>query len=407
MTYAKLNQYSALRYTSNPNIIYLRDGEVVVYRRSASPLYQCRYKLADGKWQRQSTRKASVENAVSVACLLYDEARFRQKLGLAHKAQTFTQIAHETLIELRAQIDLKRGRGALDSYVTCIEKYFLPYFADKHMEELTHKDIIEFEVWRNRQMNKQPKASTLNNFASAWNRLIKTAIDRGYLSENATLPRLSTQGTKSNPRPAFNRVEIDSLLEYMKTWCVGGRVGIENEMRLLLRDYIEMLLYTGMRHGTEAMGLCWNNIEWHTDKEVRYLRLWVDGKTGGRWLIAKHKAVEALQRLHARQADIAQMGFEEVFRARIKQKLFRISDGYQPPSLNGTFRRLMRDSGLLKSNEGQTRTLYSLRHTYATLELIENRTDIHTLAKQMGNSALMIERHYSKLTATMAADRLA
>ena len=193
----------------------------------------------------------------------------------------------------------------------------------------------------------------------------------------------------------------------MKTWCVGGRVGIENEMRLLLRDYIEMLLYTGMRHGTEAMGLCWNNIEWHTDKEVRYLRIWVDGKTGGRWLIAKHKAVDVLQRLHARQADIAKMEFEELFRARITHKLFRISDGYQPPSLNGTFRRLMRDSGLLKSNEGQTRTLYSLRHTYATLELIENRTDIHTLAKQMGNSALMIERHYSKLTATMAADRLA
>ena len=28
-------------------------------------------------------------------------------------------------------------------------------------------------------------------------------------------------------------------------------------------------------------------------------------------------------------------------------------------------------------------------------------------SKQMGNSAAMIERHYSKLTATMAADRLA
>jgi integrase len=407
MTYAKLNQYSALTYTSNPNIIYLRDGEVVIYRRSASPLYQCRYKLADGKWQRQSTRKASVENAVSVACLLYDEARFRQKLGLAHKAQTFAQIADETLVDLRAQIDAKGIRGAFDSYVTCIERYFLPYFAEKRMEELTHKDIVEFEVWRNRQMNKQPKASTLNNFASAWNRLIKTAIDRGYLSESARIPRLSTQGAKSKPRPAFNRTEIDNLLIYMETWCVGGRVGIDSEMRLLLRDYIEMLLYTGMRHGTEAMGICWNNIEWHTDKGVRYLRLWVDGKTGGRWLIAKHKAVEVLQRLHARQKDISNTDFEELFKTHIQKKLFRISNDYQPPSLNGTFRRLMRDCGLLKSNEGQTRTLYSLRHTYATLELIENRTDIHTLAKQMGNSALMIERHYSKLTATMAADRLA
>ena len=83
------------------------------------------------------------------------------------------------------------------------------------------------------------------------------------------------------------------------------------------------------------------------------------------------------------------------------------SNGYQPPSLNGVFERLMTECGLLKNAEGQNRTLYSLRHTYATLELLENQTDIHTLAKQMGNSALMIERHYSKLTATMAAERLA
>ncbi len=43
-----------------------------------------------------------------------------------------------------------------------------------------------------------------------------------------------------------------------------------------------------------------------------------------------------------------------------------------------------------------------MRHTYATLALLEGTTDIHTLARQMGNSAAMIERHYSKLSTTMA-----
>jgi integrase len=155
------------------------------------------------------------------------------------------------------------------------------------------------------------------------------------------------------------------------------------------------------------MGICWKHIEWHTDKGVRYLRIWVDGKTGGRWLIAKHRAVEVLKRLHTRQTDICAMSFETTFTERLPHKLFRFSNGYQPPSLNGTFRRLMRDTGLLKNTEGQNRTLYSLRHTYATLELLRNSTDIHTLSKQMGNSAAMIEKHYSKLTATMAADKLA
>ena len=88
-------------------------------------------------------------------------------------------------------------------------------------------------------------------------------------------------------------------------------------------------------------------------------------------------------------------------------KLLRSSDGHQPHDMRGTFRRLMQDSGLLKDSEGQNRTLYSLRQTYATLETLRGEVDIHTLSKQMGNSALMIERHYSKLTATMAADKLA
>lgn len=58
-----------------------------------------------------------------------------------------------------------------------------------------------------------------------------------------------------------------------------------------------------------------------------------------------------------------------------------------------------------KVEDGQNRTLYSLRHIYATFELLENSTDVHTMAKK-ANSATMIERYYSKLTATMATEKL-
>ena len=397
----------ALLPTAQPQNIYLRDGEVVLYRRSRSLLYQCRYKLADGSWYRQSTRKASIEHAVAVACDLYDEARYRQRLGLAHQTHSFAQIAAVALAELRVKIDASTGRTAYSDYVGCIEKYFLPYFKDKRLEELTHTDIVEFELWRDRQMARKPKASTLMNFASAWNKLLAVAVERGYISERVPVPKLTTKGEKGTTRPAFSEEEIAQLLAFMETWQHEGLRAVEKEMRPLLRDYVEMLLLTGMRHGTEAMGICWRHLEWHTDKGIKYLRIWVDGKTGGRWLIAKHRAVDVLKRLHARQTDIKHIAFDALFAERVPHKLFRFSDGYQPPSLNGTFRRLMRDTGLLKNEDGQTRTLYSLRHTYATFELLRSGTDIHTLSKQMGNSAAMIERHYSKLTATMAAYRLA
>ena len=78
----------------------------------------------------------------------------------------------------------------------------------------------------------------------------------------------------------------------------------------------------------------------------------------------------------------------------------------QPYEFNHVFRRLLQELGIEKSPAGTNRTLYSLRHTYATLELLAG-TDIHTLAKQMGTSVVMLERHYSKLTATLAAEQLA
>jgi hypothetical protein len=51
----------------------------------------------------------------------------------------------------------------------------------------------------------------------------------------------------------------------------------------------------------------------------------------------------------------------------------------------------VRDSGLITDSNGQTRTLHSVRHTCATLELQEKGTDIQTLSKQMDNSVVMKE----------------
>ena len=67
----------------------------------------------------------------------------------------------------------------------------------------------------------------------------------------------------------------------------------------------------------------------------------------------------------------------------------------------------MKDTGLLTCpRTGQDRTLYSLRHTYATFSLLNDGMDVHTLAVQMGTSILMIERHYSHLTSRLKKEML-
>ena len=92
--------------------------------------------------------------------------------------------------------------------------------------------------------------------------------------------------------------------------------------------------------------------------------------------------------------------------SKVDEYVFRTRDGSRVKDWHGAFEILMKESGLLYDIEDQRRTLYSLRHTYATFELMKGM-DIHLLAKQMGTSIGMIEKHYSHLTLRMSAEILA
>ena len=99
-------------------------------------------------------------------------------------------------------------------------------------------------------------------------------------------------------------------------------------------------------------------------------------------------------------------GLNAVIEAKLDALIFRLPTGEQISNMENIFRNLMVRSNMRVDGGGQNRTLYSLRHTYATFALARG-VDIHTLARQMGTSVGMIERHYSKLTPMMNAEKLA
>ncbi|NDF74297.1 MAG: integrase, partial [Betaproteobacteria bacterium] len=105
----------------------MRDGAVIVYRRSRSARYQCRFRLPSGRWLRVSTGCLSLEDAMAAACVRYDEARFRQRLGLAHRAQSVAQLGAGLLAELRAQILASpSAHTSAEDYLRCLERDILP-----------------------------------------------------------------------------------------------------------------------------------------------------------------------------------------------------------------------------------------------------------------------------------------
>ena len=59
-------------------LVYARDGEVVLYKRVTSARWQARFKLNDSKWHRISTKQRNLEYATKAAC----EAYCRRRLNI-------------------------------------------------------------------------------------------------------------------------------------------------------------------------------------------------------------------------------------------------------------------------------------------------------------------------------------
>jgi integrase len=167
------------------------------------------------------------------------------------------------------------------------------------------------------------------------------------------------------------------------------------------------LANTGIRPGTETRYLRWKNIsEFEKDGKL-FLQIKIPrGKTGTRTVIARHSVRQYLQRIKDRFSDLKDLKFTEL--GNVDAFVFRLRDGTIPKDFHGAFKRVLEECNLLKDADGNQRSLYSLRHTYATFQLLRRDVpDLHLISKNMGTSIKMLEDHYSHLEVFHKADVLA
>jgi integrase len=322
-------------------------------------------------------------------------------------SKRFDVVARLAIEEMEAQIASGNGKSVYNDYITVTKKYLIPFFGSYNLTSIGYEELKKFGTWRIRTMGRTPVLSTITTHNSAMNRVFDTAVERGWIAQ-AQVPKLKNNGKKGTAREAFSLSDYKSLTSYMPSWIDKGHTEKTNQMRRLLRDYVLVLSNTGIRHGTEAMSLRWRDIEWIVKDGERYLQLTVSGKVGKRTAIARHNTQDYLRRIQERTPNIAQLTFDALLKKKLNQKVFVLEDGTETNSLAGTFRILMRDSGLDKDREvKEKRTLYSLRHTYAHMSILNESMDVYTLAKQMGTSVKMIEQHYGHLNPAQKADVIA
>ncbi len=385
-------------------LIHIVVNEVVLYRRDRSARWQARLKLADKTWRRVSTGHTDSVKAGKAAIKLYYDAEFKRAHKLPQNTRRFDAVAKAVVASLSRDLAAGAGKVVYHSYTNSIALYLVPFFGKYNIDSITPAVLQQFDAWRIARMGKAPTASTITNHNSALNRVFNYALEHGWITA-VVMPKLGNKGKKSEARPAFTLAEYRSLTHKMPAWVEAARMDKSRQMRELLRDYVLIMTNTGMRHGTEAQNLKWRHIDWVVKNKLRYLHITVNGKTGNRQLIARANTEDYLRRIQSRFPQLAKYDFDDLLKKRVDEYVFRLPDGTRTKNLNQTFRQLMRDTQLgIGTASEKERTLYSLRHTYATFSL-KDGIGIHELARQMGTSVGMIEQHYSKITPELVAEK--
>ncbi len=382
----------------------LMNRELVLYKTSRSLAWQCRYKV-DHKWLRASTREYKFDLAVHKAKELLIEAEIRKRSNIPVVTRRFKDIA--VLAVKRMQDEKRAGTGKViyNDYMIVIERYLIPFFGSRMITNIDYKALDEFDEWRLDNMKKPPTQSTIMTHNAALNRVLDEAVMRGYLND-ITRPKLEAKGKTGDRRPAFDLEEVKRLIRAFEGWPERGKSKHLVECRFLLRDYVFCLLDTGARPGIELFGMKWRQIEFAVDFKSVVMR--VSGKTGARQILGMERTISALKAIADRNYSVKTIDGLIALTKTSSEFIFRTSDKINPiGSFQRTFSIFLKENNLLVDPKTeQKRVFYSLRHTYATLALTNDNVPIHTLARQMGTSVLMIEKHYSHLNVIQAIDQL-
>ena len=386
--------------------VHILEGKATLFKRALTPHWHVRYK-ANGKWERTTTKCEALKDAKDKAEEIVSEARFRERNQLPIISKRFQAVAKLAIARMQDEQQANRGKATYKTYIQALNGHLIPFLGNHNIDRIDGALMNAFAVHRIKTMGRTPSASVINNHNSALNRVFDEAVQHSYMTK-LQVPMLRNDGLKSDRRPDFTAQEYRALYKGMRGWVAKARKGNETVLRQVMRDYVLVIANTGFRAGTEGMNLKWSNVYFFMEEGAKYLALWVDGKTDAHEMTARHAAVRYLDRLRKRNAAWSGGTFEEFLDKKVDDYVFRVEGKDMTTTFGRMFKRLLTQLGLLRDGRtGKERTLYSLRHMYATYALTSSRLDIHQLARHMDTSVAMIEKHYSHILMRKFAHKIA
>lgn len=374
------------------NALKLEDGKVTVFQRDdvKSGLWYANFQLGHGKRAMKSLETTDRTVAEYKAKDLYRKLLVRVDQDLPLRTIKFADFwdskwlpyAKKRLSEHRYRLHESTGR-----------LYLKPYMGNRNLDQINTLVAEGYVDWRRdfwlkrddrpRNCAVRPSKKTLQ-------------IEFGLLAQSLTwatreslmrpLGKMKAHVVKTDPdrqrRYGFTPHEWLDLAAHMEGWQHDGRHRLHNTQRALLRRLIWCYYLTGLRR-REMETLKWKGVRPHGDGSRAEITVPADTKTGTRTVISQP---DIYNYLPPRGADDD----------------FVWPEGWEP---HVSLRKLLDDVGLLKGPDGENRTIYSFRHTYATERLLAGVT-YEDLALNMGTAYGQIRKHYSHVVPRDRADAI-
>jgi len=388
--------------------IVIRSKELNITMRARSSYWQIHLKVKSlNKWLKKSSGTSDPIEATKAAEDWAADIRASERRGFPLVSKKFKAVAMAVSAKYKAEMKAGTGKPKYADYYRAIDQYLIPFFGNHNIDRITPAIIAEFHQWRVAKVGRQLKQSTQHTHNLALTKVFNEAIELGYMTEFLR-PSMKNTGESGEARGFFTHAELVELQIFLQKWAVEGRTEATRNLRELLCLYIGFIAGTGARAGTETVNLKWKHITFEKTENMRAIYISLpQGKNGARNLIGRHEIWPILDKLRALQSEYKDVNLDELISRKEDKFIFLTRAGKKPYSFVNAFGDGIRAAGMLTNGkDDKERSLYSLRHYYATQRLLEGYS-YEELEIQMGTSAGMLKDHYNHLNPLMIAERLA
>jgi len=387
-----------------------RDGRVVLYKRQhlKNPKWQARISVPNARGYRVvSTKLSDFEEAKRFALNLYDDLYIQVKAGGPLNTKTFKQVYEEWKAYVKVRGRTRRD-GTWDTTIERIDSYALEFFGTKRIDQIKEADFTEYWAWRRQNYAKKvPSNSTLKRERTSIMPVFKFALSKGYITK---IPETNTPKAKDGRRPTFTQEEWEAIREAMPDWVKQAVELATWRDRFMAVHCFMILANTGLRIG-ELRKFRWRDISSVTErvkgKAHKYYVGHADGKTGVRQFVFQPGAEVSLKLVYEQRCkELSRDKSDgEIVKPGPDETVLCHPDGEPIREFKHSFKSLLDFAEVPVKVDGKARTIYSLRHFYATRRL-SKEASAHLIAKQMGTSIEMLEKHYSHVISSKVAAQI-